>query len=166
MHNQGSGKVLVTPAGRREPPTIKAVRPKVPRTQDITNQEVTSASSNQLAAETSKENPGALAGATGAQKNKKAAKLRTNNTPKGTKSAMLKWAKPAHKRVARAIGFFLTLGITGDRAAGLATIFAARLTEDERAGIAYAALRSMSEDNAYQVANIAIFGVWNGEAVR
>lgn len=78
---------------------------------------------------------------------------------------MSKWAKPAHKAVARALGYALTLGVDGDRSAALAMIFAAKLTEQERAGIAYAALRSMDEDHAYQIASFAIFGVWNGEAV-
>ncbi|WP_421906757.1 hypothetical protein [Mameliella sp.] len=80
---------------------------------------------------------------------------------------MSKWAKPAHKRVARAIGYVLTLGLTGDRAAGLARIFSALLTEDEKAGIAYAALRSMEDhDAAYQVGSIALFGTYRGEAVQ
>lgn len=85
---------------------------------------------------------------------------------KAARNAMSKWAKPAHKRVARAIGFVLTLGLTGDRAAGLTRIFAALLTEDEKAGIAYAALRSMEDhDAAYQVGSIALFGTFQGKAV-
>ncbi len=89
------------------------------------------------------------------------------NTAKPARSAMSKWAKPAHKRVARAIGYVLTLGLTGDRAAGLARIFSALLTEDEKAGIAYAALRSMEDhDAAYQVGSIALFGTYRGEAVQ
>lgn len=82
---------------------------------------------------------------------------------KAPRSAMSKWAKPAHKAVARAIGYALTLGIDSGRALGLATIFAARLSDEEKAGLAYAALMSMNEDHAYAVATLAIYGVWNGE---
>ncbi|WP_323772395.1 hypothetical protein [Antarctobacter sp.] len=88
------------------------------------------------------------------------------NSAKPARSAMSKWAKPAHKRVARAIGYVLTLGLTGDRAADLTLIFSALLSEDEKAGIAYAALRSMEDhDTAYQVGSIALFGTFKGEAV-
>jgi hypothetical protein len=79
---------------------------------------------------------------------------------------MSKWANPAHKAVAKAIGFFLTLGVTGERSAQLVTILDHRLNEDEKAGLAYAALRSMKDEDAYRVASLVLFGVWDGEAVR
>lgn len=94
-------------------------------------------------------NPGALAGATEVQSTYEAGQLQGKNTPKRRKSAMSKWAKPAHKRVAKAIGFALTLGFSGNRAAQLVTIFSAHLNDEERAGIAYAALRSMDHGTAY-----------------
>ncbi len=118
-------------------------------------------------ADSANENPGALAGATEVKDVYEATQLPGNSTPKRGKSAMSKWAKPAHKRVAKAIGFVLTLGFTGNRAAQLTTIFSARLNDEEKAGIAYAALRSMDDqDAAYQTASLALFGVFKGEAVR
>ena len=111
-------------------------------------------------------NPGATAIASGAKDVVEAGQLRAKNTPTTSKNAMSKWAKPAHKRVARAIGYVLTLGFSGDRAAGLATIFATLLTDEEKAGLAYAALRSMEDQNAaYQTTSLALFGTYKGEAV-
>ena len=41
----------------------------------------------------------------------------------------------------------------------------ARLTNHERAAIAYSALRSLSDNDAYLTASLAIFGVLRGEVV-
>ncbi|SNT23405.1 hypothetical protein [Antarctobacter heliothermus] len=79
---------------------------------------------------------------------------------------MLQGVRPAHKVVSRALEFYLTLGVNGKRSDELVTIFSARLTEDEKAGIAYAALLSMEDQNAaYQIGSIALFGVYRGEVV-
>lgn len=70
--------------------------------------------------------------------------------------------KPDHQRVAKSVGYALTLG---DEAAwhGLTIVMLARLTELERAALAYAALNSLKENNAYRVASVAVFGVLHGE---
>lgn len=82
------------------------------------------------------------------------------DAPRGPHSC----AGSPHDAVATSIRHALLLGIDGRRALGLAAIFATRLTDVERAGLAYAMLMSMPEDDAYQVASLAIFGVWRGEA--
>ncbi|WP_319826074.1 hypothetical protein [Thalassovita sp.] len=69
-----------------------------------------------------------------------------------------------HLRAVKALGYALTLG-GADAWADLAFILANRLTPEERAGLAYAALRGLPEDVAYQTATLAIFGVFDGEAV-
>lgn len=104
-------------------------------------------------------NPGALAGATEVSKAYEAGQLPRKNTPKGTRVAIVK--------AARAIAKALVVGISAERAAGLVTIFSARLNEDQKAGIAYAALRSMSsQETAYQVASLAVFGPVQAEVAQ
>jgi hypothetical protein len=73
---------------------------------------------------------------------------------KKAKNAMSLFAKPVHKAVARAIGYALTLG---DEAAwhGLTIVLMARLSERERAALAYAALMSLSDAHAAAVAEVA-----------
>lgn len=61
------------------------------------------------------------------------------------KSAMSLYAKDNHKRAARALGYALTLGTSGAWL-DFAAITAARLTDQERGGLAYAGLRSLNED--------------------
>ncbi|SDY18429.1 hypothetical protein [Citreimonas salinaria] len=97
-----------------------------------------------------KQNPGALAGATGAD-------CADDNANRP--------AKDSRNRVANAIRNFLTLGVSGERAVGLAIILAARLSEEERASIAYAALLGLEEDHAYRIASMAVFGVSAGEVL-
>ena len=72
------------------------------------------------------------------------------------KNPMALYAKPAHKKVARVVGYALTLG-SADAWANAVAIFAARLTEAERAGLAWAALRSLPPAEAEDVAK-ALFG--------
>lgn len=104
-------------------------------------------------------NPGPRAGGTGADSAYEARQLRAKHNPKGTRRAIVK--------AARAIAKALVLGLDGNRVAGLVVIFSARLTEEQKAGVAYAALRSMRNGNeAQNVASLALFGVYRGEAVR
>ncbi len=74
------------------------------------------------------------------------------------------FARPAHKAVAKAVGFALTLN---DEAAwrGLTIVLLARLSEAERAALAFACLNSQSEEHAYMTASVTLFGVLNGEVV-
>lgn len=78
---------------------------------------------------------------------------------------MSRFAKDRHKRVARCIGFVLTLA-TPQAWLDLSVILVARLSKAERAGLAYAALKSLEEDDAYDVASLAVFGVSKGEVVQ
>ncbi|AUQ55175.1 hypothetical protein [Phaeobacter inhibens] len=81
------------------------------------------------------------------------------------KNAMSLYAKDGHKRIAKAVGYALTLG-TSAAWHGLTFLLVARLNEAERAGLAYAALRSLNKDNAHSVASLAIFGATKGEVAR
>ncbi|MEY8837816.1 hypothetical protein AB9K41_02120 [Cribrihabitans sp. XS_ASV171] len=56
------------------------------------------------------------------------------------------------KRTARAVGYALWLG-GADNWFGLALILRARLTPDQRAALAYMALRSLDPEHAEQVAS-------------
>jgi len=71
-------------------------------------------------------------------------------------------ANTTAKRVAKAIGYALTLG-TSSAWDGLSLILLARLTKRERAALAYSALVSLDDETAYQTASAAVFGVVNGE---
>lgn len=77
-----------------------------------------------------------------------------NNTPKRVRGAMSKWAKDRHKKVARAIGFALTLG-TESAWHGITIVLMARLSDEERAALAFAALMSLSDEHAAAVAEAA-----------
>ena len=74
------------------------------------------------------------------------------------------YAKDAHKRVSKMVGYALTLG-TEDAWHGAAYVFAARLTEAERTALAYAVLQSLDHDAAYKTASVVLFGVLHGEVV-
>lgn len=88
----------------------------------------------------------------------KVKKSALSNRKKG-KSAVSQYGDPLHKRVARCIGYALTLGPDNfDAWSGLALILAARLNRKERAALAYAALSSMPEDEAYRTASLVLFG--------
>jgi hypothetical protein len=60
--------------------------------------------------------------------------------------------KPAHKRMSRVMGYVLTIG-GADAWAGFSTVAKARLTIEERAALAWAALRAL--DASDQVEMIA-----------
>ena len=79
-------------------------------------------------------------------------------------NAMSLYAKTAHKRVAKAIGYVLTLD-TPEAWDGFSLILLARLNKRKRAALAYAALNSLDDDTAYRTASVALFGVLNGEVV-
>ncbi|NIZ13494.1 hypothetical protein [Phaeobacter sp. HF9A] len=70
---------------------------------------------------------------------------------------MSRFAKDGHKRVARCLGYALTLA-TPKAWVDLSVILTVRLTKAERAGLAYAALISMDADDAHDVASLALFG--------
>lgn len=93
----------------------------------------------------------AAATALGAKDHGKAVNSDFNCTPKKVPSAMAKFAKDTHKRAARVVGYALTLG-DADAWADAALFFSLRLSEDERAGIAWAGLRSLSSDRAEEIA--------------
>lgn len=99
------------------------------------------------------ENPGALAGATGAISSDLAISPASYRKPDG--SAMSRHAKPSHKAMARSLGYALTLG---DRQAWATFCLTAyrKLTAHERAALAYAALMSLDEDEAQLVAEAAL----------
>ncbi|WP_370049322.1 MULTISPECIES: hypothetical protein [Salipiger] len=88
----------------------------------------------------------------------------SNRKVNSRRSTMSLYAKGAHKRVARMLGFALTLG---DEAGwhGFHTVLKARLTREERAALAFAALKSLDEDTAYLTASVALFDVLDGEAL-
>ncbi|WP_456386280.1 hypothetical protein [Profundibacter sp.] len=73
-----------------------------------------------------------------------------NHTPIRGRSAMSKYGKIPHKRVAKTLGYALTLG--GEASwHGFTIVLLARLTEPERAALALAALNSLDHNNAYTV---------------
>lgn len=75
------------------------------------------------------------------------------STPR--RSALSKWAKDEHKRVARTIGYVLTLG-SQEAWSGLVTVLAARLSIEERACLAFMALKAMDPDTATKTAKAAL----------
>ncbi len=91
------------------------------------------------------ENPGASANATGVKEAYEATKLPAISSAKRGASAMSKYAKDEHKRAARSLGYALTLG-TSDAWLDFKTIIAARLSKEERAGLAFAALRALDDE--------------------
>ncbi len=70
-------------------------------------------------------------------------------------NAMSLYAKRAHKAVARAIGYALTLGDASswDK---LTLLLILRLSDAERAALAYSSLRSLSAEHAALVVEAAI----------
>lgn len=77
---------------------------------------------------------------------------------------MSKYGKVDHKRAAKMLGYTLALG---DEAAwhGFTIVLLARLTERERAALAFAVLNSLDHNNAYKTASVALFGTLGGEVV-
>ena len=70
---------------------------------------------------------------------------------------MAKYARDAHKRAARMLGYALTLGDSLGWQ-GFRKVISARLTETERAGLAFAALSSLPEDSAASVIEASMGG--------
>jgi hypothetical protein len=62
------------------------------------------------------------------------------------------------------LGYALTLG---DEAAwhSMTIVLMAKLTDRERAALAYAALNSLDEDTAHMTASVVLFGILDGEAL-
>lgn len=84
----------------------------------------------------------------------KAEKPALSNAKK--RSSFSQFMKPEHKRMSRMIGYTLTLG-DADTWAGLATVAMARLTVEERAALAWAALRALdTPEQAEQVAEAVL----------
>ncbi|WIY23738.1 hypothetical protein [Parasedimentitalea psychrophila] len=75
------------------------------------------------------------------------------------------YAKDRHKKTAKGLGFALTLG-TESAWHSLTITLMARLTEAERAALAFATLNSLSESHAYMTASAALFGTQYGEAAE
>ncbi len=117
------------------------------------------------APEAENENPGTLAGATGAQCVETIQKSRPQNTPKRGRSAMSKWGKPAHKAIARAVGYALTLA-TEYGWHQLSAILMMRLTKRELVALALAVLNALDDETVYRLASVRLYGVLNGEAVQ
>lgn len=63
--------------------------------------------------------------------------------------------KPEHKRMSRMLGYCLTLG-TAEAWAGFAAVAAVRLSETERAALAFWALKALGADNALMTAAASI----------
>lgn len=79
--------------------------------------------------------------------------MNVQTTPKNRDA--MRYAKRAHKAVARAIGYTLTLGDapSWDK---LTLLLILRLSDEERAALAYSSLRSLSADHAALVVEAAI----------
>lgn len=107
--------------------------------------------------ELSKENPGALAGATGARTSLNMNRVRRESILKRPGNAMAKYAKGSHKVIAKMIGYCLTMG-TSDGWVGFSVVARIRLTEPERAALAYAALNSLPPEQATMTAAASIGG--------
>lgn len=86
------------------------------------------------------ENPGALAGATGA--GLEAANFTGTRYPKRSGNAMSRHAQDRHKRVARMLGYCLTADDPRTWG-GLSNVITVRLTPLEIASLAFAALRAL-----------------------
>lgn len=63
--------------------------------------------------------------------------------------------KPEHKRMSRMLGYCLTLG-TADAWSGFSFVAAVRLSETERAALAFSALNSLELDHAEMTAAASI----------
>lgn len=102
-------------------------------------------------------NPGALAGATGANKGNETGKFLQDDTPRSVLAAMVKIGNPSHKAISRALYYTLTLSEFWAWA-GFRFILMARLSRVERAALAYAVLSSLDDDDSYMVASLVLYG--------
>jgi len=109
------------------------------------------------------ENPGALAGATGAKFNEGLGKPPVQNTPKRDASAMSKYGKRVHKRMAKALGYALTLG-TPSAWYNFRAILLLSMSDVERAALAYAVLGSLSPDQIDETVDAVILDHCRGRA--
>lgn len=73
------------------------------------------------------------------------------------KSAMSLYAKPEHKRMAKALGYALTLG-DGHTWEGFSALAMARLDEKERVSLAWAAMMALDPDHVEPVASAVLDG--------
>lgn len=110
--------------------------------------------------ELKKENPDALAGAIGATYeagNFKAEGYRNPVTSSNRKSdsTLARLMKPQHKRMSRMLGYTLTLG-TPEAWAGFRFVAGMRLSEGERAMMAYFTLTALRPESADRTACTAI----------
>lgn len=140
-------ETLATPAGRREARQINGLSPEYPTDPGIGNQCLTGHGSNSFQGRAEKENPADAATSNGADHLESS---QSNDIPK-------------RARVARALGFALTLG-TFEAWSGFGYVLTARLSRKERAALAYAALSSLGDEDGYRVASTALFGTFQGEA--
>jgi hypothetical protein len=120
---------------------------------------------NHCSFEQPQENAATVALRDGVQKHKKRDISCDNISRKRPSNAMSLYAKEAHTRLAKAIGFALAIG-TSKAWEGLSLVLVARLTKAERAALAYSALISLDDETAYRTASVALFGVMNGEALQ
>lgn len=72
-------------------------------------------------------------------------------------SASTKFDQPQHKAAARSLGYALTLG-DFDAWEGTSAIWAARLTLQEKAALAFSALRALDLETAELTATAALYG--------
>lgn len=70
-------------------------------------------------------------------------------------SSLGRYIKPEHKRMSRTLGYCLALG-TADAWDGFSFVAAVRLSETERASLAFAALNALELDNAELTAAASI----------
>ncbi len=95
---------------------------------------------------------------------KKAANFPGHNTPTKRQNAMSECAKERHKRVAKSLGYVLTLG-AGSSWHELTIVLMARLTEAGCASLAFATLNSLSAGHTNMAASAALFGTLNGDVL-
>ena len=93
------------------------------------------------------ETPGALAGATGPDVNSEPGQAHLTNTAKrrGKATSLSRLMKREHLKMTRMLGYTLVLG-TVEAWQGLAFVAAVRLDVEERAALAWAALRSLDPE--------------------
>lgn len=99
-----------------------------------------------------------------ARSQKKAAYVPGHNTPTKRSNAKPEYAKDANKRVTKGLGCALTLG-TESVWHEPTIILMARLSEVERASLAFATFNKLAEGHAGMAASSPLFGTLHGEVV-
>ncbi|SIT83487.1 hypothetical protein [Pontibaca methylaminivorans] len=102
-----------------------------------------------------KENPGALAGATGAEHSSDAYSCSRSEYTPATGGSATDHVQPGHRRALHVLGLALALG-DADAWAAFGALAARHLTETERAGLAFAALARLAPKQAERVAAAAL----------